>query len=141
MLTLNREDGAQIDREVTIGHVTEHRAIIRELFGHMGDDATLRLVWHLNEAPARLSELRDFVADVSQRKFSLALRQLIRNGFVARRHSDTFPSWTIYSLTPMGIAFLDRVTELAQWIDAHGADIRSARSRFAKRSVKMLDAA
>lgn len=141
MLTLNNEEGAQVDREAKTAHVSEHRAIVRELFEHMGDDATLRLVWHLNEAPARLSELRDFVADVSQRKFSLALRQLIRNGFVARRHSDTFPSWTIYSLTPMGIAFLERVTELAKWIDAHGPHIKSARNRFGKRSVKMLDAA
>ncbi|QIG47224.1 helix-turn-helix transcriptional regulator [Nordella sp. HKS 07] len=141
MLTLIKEESSPNVREVKSAHATEHRAIIRELFERMGDDATLRLVWHLNEAPARLSELRDFVVDVSQRKFSLALRQLIRNGFVARRHSDTFPSWTIYSLTPMGIAFLERVTELAQWIDAHGADIKSARSRFGKRSVKMLDAA
>lgn len=140
MLTSEKEN-TPYDRETKTVHTIEHRAIIRELFEHMGDDATLRLVWHLNDAPARLSELRDFVPDVSQRKFSLALRQLIRNGFVARRHSDTFPSWTIYSLTPMGIAFLERVGELAQWIDAHGADIKSARSRFEKRSLKMLDAA
>ena len=140
MLTSENES-AQRGREAGVNRAVEHRAIIRELFEHMGDDATLRLVWHLNDAPARLSELRDFVADVSQRKFTLALRQLIRNGFVARRHSDTFPSWTIYSLTPMGIAFLERVGELAQWIDAHGPDIKSARSRFQKRSLKMLDAA
>lgn len=140
MLTSENEN-TQRGREAGANRAVEHRAIIRELFEHMGDDATLRLVWHLNDAPARLSELRDFVADVSQRKFTLALRQLIRNGFVARRHSDTFPSWTIYSLTPMGIAFLERVGELAQWIDAHGPDIKSARSRFEKRSLRMLDAA
>lgn len=140
MLTPEKEV-ARSEVDAAAVHAIEHRVIIRELFEHIGDDATLRLVWHLNDAPARLSELRDFVADVSQRKFSLALRQLIRNGFVARRHSDTFPSWTIYSLTPMGAAFLERVSELAQWIDAHGPDIKSARHRFGKRSFKMLDAA
>lgn len=140
MLTPDKES-APHNYEAKSAHAVAHRTIIRELFEHMGDDATLRLVWHLNDAPARLSELRDFVADVSQRKFSLALRQLIRNGFVARRHSDTFPSWTIYSLTPMGVDFLERVGELAHWIDARGSDIQSARSRFEKRSFKMLDAA
>lgn len=135
------KDVGQSGRDIKSAEGIEHRTIIRELFEHIGDDATLRLAWYLNETPARLNELRDFVADVSQRKFSLALRQLIRNGFVSRRHSDTFPSWTIYSLTPMGAAFLDRVTELAHWIDAHGPDIKSARGRFEKRSFKMLDAA
>lgn len=135
------KDVGQSGRDIKPAEGIEHRNIIRELFEHIGDDATLRLAWYLNETPARLNELRDFVADVSQRKFSLALRQLIRNGFVSRRHSDTFPSWTIYSLTPMGAAFLDRVTELAHWIDAHGQDIKSARGRFEKRSVRMLDAA
>ena len=140
MLTTENDIGPR-DRVANAAEGIQHRAIIRELFEHIGDDATLRLAWYLNETPARLNELRDFVADVSQRKFSLALRQLIRNGFVARRHSDTFPSWTIYSLTPMGAAFLARITELAQWIDAHGHDINSARGRFEKRSFKMLDAA
>ncbi len=141
MLTSGKDEDARNVGETKTERAIEHRAIIRELFEHMGDDATLRLVWHLNDASARLSELRDFVADVSQRKFNLALRQLIRNGFVARRHSDTFPSWTIYSLTPMGLAFLERVTELAEWIDAHGPDIKTARHRFEKRSFRMLDAA
>jgi DNA-binding HxlR family transcriptional regulator len=140
MLTSEKDTGHR-GQETKAADGIEHRVIIRELFEHIGDDATLRLAWYLNETPARLNELRDFVADVSQRKFSLALRQLIRNGFVSRRHSDTFPSWTIYSLTPMGAAFLDRVTELAHWIDAHGQDIKSARGRFEKRSVRMLDAA
>jgi DNA-binding HxlR family transcriptional regulator len=136
MLTMANE-AKQLRRE-TLQHVSEHRVIIRELLDHVGDELTLKVTWRLAEAPAGLHELRHMIEGISQRKLTLSLRQLIRNGLALRRHTETFPSRAEYSLTPLGIMFLGQVGELMRWVDDHGKEIQSARSRFEKRSHKWL---
>lgn len=118
--------------------VSEHRAIIRELLDHVGDELTLEVTRHLSESPAGLHELRQRIDGISQRKLTLSLRQLIKNGLAARKHTETFPSRAEYSLTPLGMMFLEQVRELVRWVDDHGNEIRSARSRFEKRSYKWM---
>ncbi|WP_119387727.1 winged helix-turn-helix transcriptional regulator [Taklimakanibacter lacteus] len=136
MLTMANE-AKQLSRE-TLQCVSENRAIIRELLDHVGDELTLRVTWRLAEAPAGLRELRRLVDGISQRKLTLSLRQLIRNGLAVRRHTETFPSRAEYSLTPLGVMFLEQVKELVRWVDDHGKEIQSARTRFEKRSYKWL---
>ncbi len=122
----------------TLQHVPAHRAIIRELLDHVGDELTLKVTCRLAAAPAGLNELRHLVEGISQRKLTLSLRQLIRNGLAVRRHTETFPSRAEYSLTPLGILFFERVKELVRWVDEHGKEIELARSRFEKRNYKWL---
>lgn len=136
MLTMANE-AKQLSRG-TLQSVSENRAIIRELLDHVGDELTLRVTWRLAEAPAGLHELRRLVDGISQRKLTLSLRQLIRNGLAMRRHTETFPSRAEYSLTPLGVLFLEQVKELVRWVDDHGKEIQSARNRFEKRSYKWL---
>lgn len=139
MLTTVKE-AKQPSRE-SLQCVSEHRAIIRELLDHVGDESTLKVIWNLSETPAGFNELRDLAADISQRKLTLALRQLIKNGLVARRHTETFPSRAEYSLSPLGIMFLEQVKGLMRWVDDHGNEIESARKRFSKRSSRWAGAA
>jgi DNA-binding HxlR family transcriptional regulator len=136
MLTMANE-ARQPSRDA-LQSVSEYRAIVRELLDHVGDDLTLKVTWRLSEAPAGLHELRRMVDGISQRKLTLSLRQLIRNGLAVRRHTETFPSRAEYSLTPLGIMFLEQVKELMRWVDDHGSEIQSARKRFEKRSYKWL---
>jgi DNA-binding HxlR family transcriptional regulator len=119
--------------------ISEHRAIIRELLDHVGDELTLEVTWHLSESPSGLNELRQRIDGISQRKLTLSLRQLIKNGLAARKHTETFPSRAEYSLTPLGTMFLGQVKELMRWVDDHRSEIQSARSRFEKRSYKWLN--
>lgn len=118
--------------------VTEHRAIIRELLDHAGDEVTLKITWHLSESSAGLHELRHLIDGISQRKLTLSLRQLIKNGLAARKHTETFPSRAEYSLTPLGMLFLEQVKELVRWVDDHGREIQSARNQFERRSYKWM---
>jgi DNA-binding HxlR family transcriptional regulator len=136
MLTMAKE-AKLISREAMSGNSD----IVRELLDHVGDSLTLEVTRRLSEGLAGLNELRQSVGGISQRKLALSLRQLIRNGLATRKHSETFPSRTLYSLTPLGIMFLDQVTGLMRWVDEHGAEIKSARSQFKDRTYKWLGAA
>lgn len=136
MLTMAKE-AKQLSHE-KLQCVSENRAIIRELLDHVGDEVTLEIMWHLSELPAGLHELRQRIDGISQRKLTLSLRQLIKNGLAARKHTETFPSRAEYSLTSLGMMFLEQVTELMRWVDDHESEIQSARSRFEKRSYKWL---
>src|SRR5437868_4754275 len=88
------------------------RDIVRELLDHVGDGLTLKVTLRLSEGPAGLHELRHSVIGISQRKLGASLRQLMRNGLATRRHSDTFPSRALYSLTPLGNMFLEQISGL-----------------------------
>lgn len=136
MLTMAKE-AKQISHE-KLRCVSEHRAIIRDLLDHVGDELTLRVTCHLSESPAGLNELRQIIDGISQRKLTLSIRQLIKNGLATRKHSETFPSRAMYSLTPLGTMFLEQVKELVRWVDNHGNEIQSARSRFEQRSYKWV---
>ncbi len=136
MLTMAKE--ARQPSHDTLRCVSEHSVIIRELLDHVGDEVTLDVTWHLSEEPAGLHELRRLMDGISQRKLVLSLRQLIRNGLAIRKHTETFPSRAEYSLTPLGIMFLEQVKYLMRWVDDHGTEIQSARNRFAKRSSKWI---
>lgn len=117
---------------------SEYRDIVHELLDHAGDALTLKVTRRLRESAAGLQELRQSINDISQRKLTLSLRQLIKNGLAARKHSETFPSHAIYSLTPLGVTFLEQVDGLVRWVDAHGAEIKSARNQFRERTYKWL---
>jgi DNA-binding HxlR family transcriptional regulator len=113
---------------------------MRELLDHVGDASTLKITLRLSEGATGLHELRQSVDGISERKLAAALRQLLRNGLATRKHSETFPSRALYSLTPLGTLFLEQVNGLVRWVDCHGPEIRSARSQFRDRSYKWLGA-
>ena len=137
MLTMVKE--AEQPSHERLRSVSEQRAIIRELLDHVGDELTLEVTWLLSESPAGLHELRQRIEGISLRKLTLSLRQLIKNGLAARKHTETFPSRAEYSPTPLGTMFLDQVKELVRWVDGHRDEIQSARSRFEKRSYKWMN--
>ena len=128
-----------LSRETAEGD-SDSGIIMRELLDHVGDASTLKITLRLNEGAAGLHELRHSVDGISERKLASALRQLLRNGLATRKHSETFPSRALYSLTPLGALFLEQVNGLVRWVDNHGAEIKSARSQFKDRSYKWLGA-
>lgn len=138
MLTMAKE-ARLLSHEAMNGDL-DSRDIVRELLDHVGDASTLKVTLRLSDGPAGLHEIRQSVDGISQRKLASSLRELIRNGLATRKHSETFPSRTLYSLTPLGAMFVDQVAGLMRWVDDHGTEIRTARSQFRDRAYKWLGA-
>jgi DNA-binding HxlR family transcriptional regulator len=136
MLTMAKE--AKLPGGNVMSSDSEQRGIVRELLDHAGDPLTLKVTLRLSEGPAGLHELRQSVTAISQRKLADSLRQLIKNGLARRKHSETFPSRVLYSLTPLGIMFLEKVNGLVRWVDEHEAAIKSARRQFKERTYRWL---
>jgi DNA-binding HxlR family transcriptional regulator len=87
-----------------------HAAI--ELIGRRWNGAIIRV---LLGGRLRYSELRDAIADITDRMLSERLRELEAEGVLARRVWDGMPIRVEYELTPKGRALEQAVGAIAAW--------------------------
>jgi DNA-binding HxlR family transcriptional regulator len=90
-----------------------HRAI--ELVGKRWTGAILFV---LLDGPARFSEVKQLVPDLSDRLLSERMKELEAEGIVERRVIDDMPVRVEYSLTPKGKALEPAVRALKTWARA-----------------------
>jgi len=92
--------------------------------------------WHtlllvaLAEGPRRFGELRRGLPDISQRMLTQSLRELQRDGLVARRVYPTAPPSVDYRLTDLGRSLLTPLSALIRWAEDRGDAIAAARQDF-----------
>lgn len=77
------------------------------------------LLWALDEAPRRFGELRREVAGISEKVLIQQLRELERDGIVARTVHEQVPPKVVYSLTPRGVALNQALEPLGEWGEAN----------------------
>ena len=106
------------------------RCPIRDVLDQVGDKWSTLFIQLLGERPHRFGELRRAVPDISQRMLTQTLRDLQRDGLVAREVFPTVPPGVEYRLTPLGRSLLEPLAQLVRWADLHHAEIRQARQRF-----------
>ena len=122
----------------TIGGITRYRDAngalgncpIRNVLDQIGDKWSTLFVMLLGERPHRFGELRRAVPDISQRMLTQTLRNLQRDGLVARQVFPTVPPGVEYSLTPLGHSLIVPLSHLIRWAEAHHGEIRGARDTF-----------
>ena len=98
-------------RETCCGHY--HQAV--ELVGKRWTGAILFV---LMEGPARFSEVKQLVPDLSDRLLSERLKELESEGIVERRVIDDMPVKVEYALTEKGAALEPAVRALKLWARA-----------------------
>jgi len=108
-------------------------AMMRELLTRLADRWTLLAIEHLGAGPMRFSRLREKLEGVSQKMLTQTLRQLERDGLVARHVHPVVPPHVEYSLTPLGGSLGGAVCALWQWVAEHGDHMEAARQAFARR--------
>jgi len=106
---------------------------VRQILDRIADKWSLLVIALLDKRTMRFAELLRSIAGVSKRMLTTTLRQLERDGLVARTVYPTVPPKVEYSLTPLGASLHDTVQALVTWTESHQAQIADARQRFEAR--------
>lgn len=110
-----------------------HRAI--ELIGRRWTGA---IIWVLLQAPARFSEIRAAIPEITDRMLSERLRELEEECVVARRAAGRC---TEYTLTERGLALAEAVAAVASWSHEWLAEERGCPPQCAEAVAGVEDAA
>ena len=81
----------------------------------------------LSESTLRFNELRRRVPGVTQRMLTRQLRELERDGLVARFQHNEVPVRVEYQLTDLGRSILFVFSGLTDWWSEHQTDVMRAR--------------
>ena len=117
-------------------------APVREIMALLGDKWSHLILLILDTGTLghaqlkRAIELTSFEEAISQRVLTLKLRQLEKNGLVARSATQDTPPKVDYSLTDRGVELIGKSREIVEWISANSSDIESARLAFDQQFVE-----
>lgn len=103
---------------------------VRDVLDRIGDKWSMLMIMALAMRPHRFSELHRAVHDISKRMLTQTLRDLERDGLIARHVFATKPPGVEYRLAPLGLSLLEPMAGLIEWADRRYGDIHVARARF-----------
>lgn len=106
------------------------RCTVRNILDKIGDKWSMLLVLTLASGAKRFNELHRQVPDISQKMLTQTLRDLQRDGLVARRVFDTQPPAVEYRLTGMGESLIVPLGTLIEWAEEHFVRIDAAREAY-----------
>ncbi|HZB42749.1 MAG TPA: helix-turn-helix domain-containing protein [Ilumatobacter sp.] len=111
---------------------------IRDLLDRLADKWSLLVVELLGRGTLRFTQLKREVDGISQRMLTLTLRNLERDGLVARTVHPVVPPRVDYELTDLGAGLLGAVAPLVSWTRAHRDEISVARRDYDERVTASL---
>lgn len=106
------------------------RCPVRMVLSQLGDKWTTLVVLVLTQRPHRFSELQRAIPDVSKRMLTQSLRDLERDGLVAREVFPTKPPSVEYRLTELGESLLEPLSALVTWAETSLPRIAKSRAGF-----------
>ena len=102
--------------------------------GRLADKWTLLLIYALAQGTKRYSELQRQIVGISPKMLTQTLRSLEENGYVEREIFPEVPPRVEYSLTELGVSFVQPVAVLYQWAQDHKDELIRIRSRIARKA-------
>src|SRR5258707_15340814 len=120
--------------DITI--VYDERYPTRRLLELIGDKWTPIIVYILGQGTKRYGQLQRHLPDVSKKMLTQTLRALERHGLLKRKEYAEVPPRGEYDLTPLGRAFLEPVTSLCAWAQAHRGNLEAAHAKRKKARTK-----
>lgn len=103
---------------------------VRQILDHVAAKWTILILLELDEAPMRFNALLRALPDISRRMLTQGLRDLERDGLVARTVFDTRPPGVEYALTETGQSLMEPLLALVDWASAHSDNVFAAQDRF-----------
>jgi DNA-binding HxlR family transcriptional regulator len=101
---------------------------MQQVLGLIADKWTTLVVYTLSQETKRYSELKREIEGISQKMLTQTLRQLERDGLVARKVYPVVPPMVEYSLTPLGQTLIIPLKALCQWAEDHFHEVEKARA-------------
>ena len=105
----------------------------RAILELIADKWTLLILPALRRGPKRNGDLMRQIGGVSQKMLTQTLRELERNGLVARLDHQEVPPRVDYELTDLGRSLSEAVRKLDSWAENHIPEVQTARAAFEKR--------
>lgn len=124
----NRMPGAR--REIDLAGLDFSNCPVRDMMQQIGGKWSTLLLEVLAAEPRRFGELRRMLPDISQRMLTQTLRDLQRDGYIAREVFPTKPPSVEYSMTDFGRSLYQPLSQLLNWAEANHDFVRAARARF-----------
>ena len=100
---------------------------------------TCLLLGALAAGPRRFGELRRRLDGITQKSLTQTLRNLERDGLVARTVYPTIPPRVDYELTDLGRSVLVFTDGLREWAEEHVGQIREARATYDERAATPVE--
>jgi DNA-binding HxlR family transcriptional regulator len=116
--------------KVAIDPLHNRRCPSRAILDVVGGKWALLLVCVLRDGPARTGELKRAVDGISQKMLTQTLRELERNGVIARTSYPQVPPRVDYRLTPVGMRLGALVSEIEDWVLGNFADVIAAQKHY-----------
>ena len=92
---------------------------------------TTPILWALHEyGRQRFVELQRRLASITPKVLTQRLRQLERDGLVARTYHAEVPPRVEYEITELGASLGPLFAHLTTWADAHLGEVERARSSY-----------
>lgn len=106
------------------------RCPVRDVLDRIGDKWSVLVLGTLAAGPHRFSAVRRAIPDISKRMLTQTLRDLERDGLIARTVFPTKPPSVEYRLTALGATILEPLADLVRWADHNHEAITDARLAF-----------
>ncbi|WP_422770193.1 winged helix-turn-helix transcriptional regulator [Plantactinospora sp. WMMC1484] len=107
---------------------------VRAILDRIANKWTLLIVATLDQSALRFTDLHQQIPGVSQRMLTLTLRNLERDGLVARTVYAEVPPRVEYALTPTGRSLIPPALALAGWAVEHVPHIEASRAAYRRRT-------
>ncbi len=94
------------------------------------------VLWYLSPGPRRFGELRRLVTGISEKMLIQQLREMQRDGIVAREDFREVPPRVEYSLTAFGVSLKEALKPLCEWGTEHLVRIEKTRNQADPEAVQ-----
>jgi DNA-binding HxlR family transcriptional regulator len=108
--------------------------LVHEMLISVADKWTLLVMYVLEDGELRFSRIQERVPGISQKMLTKTLRQLERDGLVARRVHAEVPPRVDYRLTDLGESLAYALCGLWEWAAEHMDAVNRARQVFSSSS-------
>ena len=106
-------------------------ALVTELIGRVADKWTMMIIEVLTErGEVRFTRLSEMVPGISYKMLTQTLRQMEREGLVARTVHPVIPPKVEYRLTHLGLSLSAAFCGVWLWAEEHLEEIETARTAF-----------